>query len=360
MTRGSKLAVLAAVAAITIASPPARSALKAVGLILDVLPSPFRPLRAITPDPRVSTVTLGGTSADIVAPRGFSPAPGIVLVHGATTSGKDDPRLRDVAHALARSGRRVVIPQLGLRNQRLDVQDEERIRDAVEFAAGDSTAGVLAFSYGAALCLVALAEESELQMRVDFVATVGTYFDLTNLIQGVTTGTVLYKGRRIPWRPHPRAKELLPQQLAAFLDTEERKAFLSALERQEPAGLSDGPLAAYQLVSNRDPDRVEALQAALPAEVKRTIDALSPAEVVDRINFPVYALHSTNDPASPSTESKSLVQALEPRVDARLYEVSFLQHVDPTKSIFGNLREAFRIIRFTAAILRSQEGWARL
>lgn len=342
---------------VALSSPPARSAIKAVGLILDILPSPLRPLRALTPDPQMTTIQLGDTQADVYQPRGLSFAPSLVLVHGAAPGGKDDPRLRGLAVALARSGRKVIVPDLALKEQRLDIRDASRIRRAVAIAAGRSTAGVLAFSYGAALTLVALAEQPPVQDKVNFVATVGTFFDLSNLIQGVTTGTVPYRGRQIPWTPHPRAKELLPGQFAALLGDSEGRSLLSALKREDLEGLTAGTASVYELLKNRDPARVAALEAALPPELKALLNRLSPATVANRLRVPLFALHSDNDPASPPTESKLLVESLQPRLEARLYEVSFLQHVDATRSPFANLKEGTGIIRFAARILGAQEGW---
>src|SRR3989454_6840974 len=163
---------------VILVSPPVRGLLKGALLVPEVVPSPVHPLTGILPRPQRREVHLSKGDADWYRPRGHATAPGIVLVHGANPGGKDDARVVGLAVALAREGRQVLVPQLGLREQRLDGADSLRIGEAVAFLAGRShrKVGVLAFSYGAGLALVALAEQPGVQGRTAFVATIGTYF----------------------------------------------------------------------------------------------------------------------------------------------------------------------------------------
>src|SRR6267143_2989613 len=130
---------------VIMASPPARAGVKGLLLVPEVIPSPAHPLSLITPSPRRSLVHLADGEADLYRPRalvGFAAAPGVVLIHGANPGGKDDPRIVGLAEALARAGRRVLVPQLTLRLQRLDPNDPLRIREAVSFLAGRTPAKV--------------------------------------------------------------------------------------------------------------------------------------------------------------------------------------------------------------------------
>ncbi|MGH2812139.1 MAG: alpha/beta hydrolase family protein, partial [Actinomycetota bacterium] len=321
--RRRRFAAAFLVVAIALLSPPFRSRVKAVLLVLEVLPSSVRPLSVITPEPRRTDVSLAGGPADLYRPRGFSNPPGVVLIHGANPEGKDDPRVRSLAAALSRTGRRVLVPQFELRHGRLDLEDLRLCRQAVSFLGRD--VGVLAFSYGGGLALVALAEEPEVQERVAFVATVGTYFDLAHIIQGVTTGTVPYRGRDLPWRTATNARDQAAEQLAAFIEDRPGEALGRAWRSSNPDLLDPETRAIYDLLANEDPARVRSLLRALPDDLLGLIERISPSSWTDRIHAPVYALHASTDPAAPPTESLLLVEALAPRVEARFYEVDFLE-----------------------------------
>lgn len=340
-------------------SPPVRSRGKGALLVLEALPSPVRPLAALTPEPRRTEIAVAEGRADLYRPRGFSSPPGIVLVHGANPRGKDDPRVVGLAGALARGGRQVLVPQLGLRNRRLDLEDPRRIRAAVRLLAVRGRVGVMAFSYGAGLSLVALVEEPELQRRVAFVATVGTYFDLLHILQGVTTGTVPYRGRTVGWRTVPEARDLVAEQLAEFSGGAPGAALREAWKTRDPSGLDAEGRAIYELLANRDPERVAELASALPERLRDLLAALSPSRVADAVSVPIYALHARNDPAAPPTESRLLVEAVRGRVDARYFEVDLLEHVSPVASPLARLGDARRLAAFAGIVLRAQEGWPR-
>ncbi|MGH2690147.1 MAG: hypothetical protein ACRDKW_15280, partial [Actinomycetota bacterium] len=198
------VAVVLMAVVLTGVTPPGRSALKA-GLLVVQVASPLRPLDVVTRDPDRRGIRLpGGSAADLYRPRGWSEAPGVVVVPGANAAGKDDPALVQFATALARSGRRVLVPQLELRHRRLDLGDPRRIGEAVLALAGDGTVGILGFSYGAGLALVAVGDDPRVRRHTAFVATVGTYFDAVNLVRGVTTGVVPDAGgRTAAWEAAP-------------------------------------------------------------------------------------------------------------------------------------------------------------
>lgn len=353
-------AALLLVALAVAASPPVRSRAKGALVAIEALDFPVRPLGWITPPPHEREIELPTTTADLYRARGFSHQAGIVLVHGANPGGKDDPRIVDLARALARSGRRVLVPQLGLRHERLDRRDTTRILDAIDRLASDGAVGVIAFSYGGGLTLVALGDETAAQDNVAFVATAGAYYDLRNIVQGVTTGTVPYGGRAVTWTADPEGRDVLASQLAFLLGGTKGAILRRAWDRRDPSDLDRGVRAVYELLVNRRAERVDSLIDELPARIKRLSRELSPSRVVDRIRLPVFALHARDDPASPPTESRLLIEALDGRVEAHLVEVGNLRHLTPTKSPLRSLREGAKIAGFTGLILRVQEGWPRL
>jgi dienelactone hydrolase len=347
-----------------LASPPVRANVKGLLLMPEVIPSPAHPLSLFTPNPRRSVVHLADGEADLYRPRalvGFAAAPGVVLVHGANPGGKNDPRIAALAEALARAGRRVLVPELSLRFQRLDAADPFRIREAVSLLAGrgPGKVGVLAFSYGAGLTLVALAEQPAIQAHVAFVATVGTYFSLFDLLQGATTGTVPYRGTTVTWHPDPQARALAAEQLETFLGPTDGAALHASLNAGDPTGLAPGPRSVYDLLANRDPARFDLLAGRLPGGLTDRLSALSPVRSINRVTVPVLALHARTDQASPPTESRALIAALKGRVVTRLVIVGDLSHVTPTVSILRDLRDALRVADFASTAIRAQEGWPR-
>lgn len=342
------------------ASPPVRSRAKGTLIAIEAFDLAVRPLTWTTLPPHERDIDLSSTRGDLYRARGFSKQAGIVLVHGANPDGKDDPRVVDLARAVARAGRRVLVPQLGLRHERLDRHDTTRIRDAIAWLASDGPVGVLAFSYGAGLTLVALGDQPSAQEDVAFVATVGTYYDIRHVAQGVTTGTVPYGRETVPWEAHPEAREVLARQLAFLLGSKKGALLRRAWEGRAPNDLPPDVRSVYEWLVNRRAERVDALTDRLPRDVRRLAADLSPSRVVHRIRVPVIALHARDDPASPPTESRLLVEALEGRVDTRLVEVGILRHVTPTKSPLRALREGGKIASLAGEILRAHEGWPRL
>lgn len=352
-------ALIAAVAMLT--TPPARALLKAALLVPEVVPAPVHPLTWLTPGPRRQQISLPAGVADLYRPAGLVDAPGLVVVHGANAGGKDDPRVIALAGAFAREGRRVIVPQLGLRNQRLDPADPQRIRDAIASLASvtGSKVGVLAFSYGAGLSLVAIAEQPAIQRHVAFVATVGTYYNLFDLLEGATTHKVPGHGGLVDWNPDPSALGLAAAQLADFLGGADGTALSSAWAAQAPGNLSARARPVYDLLANRDPGQFGTLVAALPLDLVAKLDELSPSQWIDHIRVPVYALHARTDPASPPAESEQLVGALRGRLRTRLSVVGNLSHVSPTRSLLRDVADAARLADFAGTALRAQEGWPR-
>ena len=355
MGRKTPIAIAASIGALA-GTPAGRSAAKATLLLTEILPSPLHPLRAITKAPRITRIDLPRGKADLYERR--AGAPGVVLIHGANIGGIDDPRVQGLAAALARAGRTVLVPALALAERRMDVEDLARILDAVDSLADQSgPVVIIAFSYGAALALSALEERPSIQARVRAVATIGTYFDLVHLIQGVTTGQVLSGDRLHPWRPPAAAMEQVTPLLAGFLGGEQADAITTALATHDGDRLSAAARAVYEVIANDDPRRTEALVAALPPDIRGTLQRMSPARHAGALRVPVYALHSRVDPAAPAVESVELVEAVRRRARARLFLIGSFHHVTPTGTARNRLRDAPQLVGFATAILRAQEHW---
>ena len=114
----------------------------------------------------------------------------LVLVHGATAEGKDDPRARRAARLLARAGFDVTLPTIaGLTRGRLRPDDVKPVIAAV--AAAERPAVVVAVSVGSGPALLAAADP-RVRDRVALVLTLGGYGSATELVRFYLTGDYEY------------------------------------------------------------------------------------------------------------------------------------------------------------------------
>jgi pimeloyl-ACP methyl ester carboxylesterase len=265
-----------------------------------------------------------------------------------------------VANALARSERVVFVPTLELFQQRFVEDDIDRIvRGAAALANLDLVRGpvtILGFSYGGSFALIAAAD-ARLAGRISLVAVFGAYYDMIGLVQAVTTGVSLVDGRRIPWQGHPLAEVILRAQAVTLAPQKEQGELLQALEGKEsPDGLSPAGRAIYDLLVNEDPARTFDLAARLPEDARDLLAGFSPSSVAGRIDVPVVAMHSTDDPAVPYGEAVRLVQGIP---EARLVTVEAFSHVDfsvrSPAAWFRAADDVWTAWRFTSWILAAQE-----
>lgn len=284
--------------------------------------------------------------ADLWRPGGPPPHRGLVLVHGLTAEGKDDPRLRWAAGLLTRGGLAVMVPDLpALRQQRLRPEDGRVVTAAAARLA--ASAGVhgealtfLAVSVGSAPALAAAVDPAVVS-RVRLVVTLGGYAEARELIRYFTTGAYGFAGISGRARFDPGVtRSFLALNLDIVRDPREREAVSAALAgRPLPAAAGSEARAILAVLTNQDPARVDPLLAALPAETRVLLDALSPARHVSRLRARLVLVHGRDDPAVPVTESLRLAAAAHPD-RTRLVLVDLLSHIEgrlPTRRQLGDL-----------------------
>jgi acetyl esterase/lipase len=317
------VAALAAVTALGLL-PPVQARGKAMAVLAEAVglnfPRPFAP----TVDRREAT--LDGVTGDLYVPARRSPP--ILLVLGAAQQGTDDPRAVRLARSLARAGRVVFVPDLTLAQRRFDPADLDRIaRSVVALDEHPGTSGrvvVLGISYGGSFALVASADP-RVRDRVDRVAVFGAYWDLIGVIQAVTTGVSIAGGGSLPWESHPMARDILVHHAAELAPPPDRVSLRAALGGGDPSQLSPEARAIFDLLTNRDPARVEELAARLAPEARSVLERFSPSSVAGAIETPVVAMHSTDDPAVPYGEALRLKAGL---AGVQLITVRSFRHVD--------------------------------
>jgi pimeloyl-ACP methyl ester carboxylesterase len=335
--------------------PPVQARGKALAVLAEAVGIDFP--RPFAPQIRRTDVSLDGVTGYLYAPE--RPSPPILLIPGAAPLGKDDPRVVRLARSLARAGRVVFVPDLALYQRRFEEQDIDRIvRSALALGSHPACEGkvlLLGISYGGSFALVAAADD-RVRGRLAQVATFGAYFDLVGVIQAVTTGSSLIDGIPVPWNGHPLSRTILEEHAIPLAPRPERPALRAALASGQPGDLSSEARAVFDLLRNTDPERTPELASKLPDQAREFLADFSPSSVAGRLDVPVIAMHSTDDPAVPYGELIRLRRALP---EARVVTVSSFRHVDPSTSAPGGwtalVADAWDAWRFTSWLLEAQE-----
>ena len=353
------VAVVAAVARpVTLRGVALVTVVEALGF--DGVPRPFAPDVDRTP------TVVGGVEVDRYAPVPSDSAragrrPAIVLLPGATPTGRDDQRVVAIARSLARADRVVLVPELAVYQETLVATDIDRIVDVAAASAVDHEVVVLAgLSFGGSLGLIA-ADDPTVRESIGLVATFGAYADLAGVIQAVTTGVSLVDGERIAWSPDPRAEQIVRDQLLGLVPDEDRTRIEAAVAAGlgSPVGgvatsLPDDLQAVVELVTADDPSQVLAAVDRAPAAVRERITAVSPARAAPDLDVDIVAMHTVDDPVIPYGELARLTRTYP---DAEPLTLTTFDHVglgDGGQSWWVTARDLWRTARFVHAILAAR------
>jgi pimeloyl-ACP methyl ester carboxylesterase len=261
-------------------------------------------LTAVTAAPRRDSLPLAWAADRYQAPRLAAAGP-LVLVHGFTPEGKDDPRVRQAAALLARAGFDVAVPTVpGLTRGRLRPDDVEPVVAAIAaLAAGRGRPlTVIGVSVGAGPALLAAADP-RVRDGIATVVSVGGYASALELLRFFLTGDYAWGDARGHVDHDP---DLLDAFIAANAD------------------LVDAP--TRQALAARDRARITALLATPPPDLRRLLDALSPERVASDVRARLVLVHGRADRAVPFTESLRLAAARPARTTVVL--VGVLGHVE--------------------------------
>ncbi len=296
-------------------------------------------------DPEVETLRYHGETglqvADLYRPPGESRG-NLVLIHGFTEEGKDDPRLTAFAESLARSGFRVLAPHIEqIRQLDWGPRSVDEVTDALAHmedrpGSRDLPTGAATLSLMSGPVLLAASSPHHAE-QVDFLVTIGGYYDVYAWIAFLTTGYDPLSGRRMDDGPQVDVKWALLDALSYRADDPEVRGALARIavrRRINPdadvdslvARLDGDALALFELLDNTDPERVQARLDALPDQYRDDLDALNIASR-DLTDLPVelILIHGKDDTVIPISHSERLAERA-PR--ATLYRSGGLMHVE--------------------------------
>jgi pimeloyl-ACP methyl ester carboxylesterase len=297
-----------------------------ISSVLDV-PVLTPAIEAESGEPRQSDVRIAGNPSLVVRPAGEGPWPTIFLVNGTVPEGRKLPAVRNLAEGFARAGYLVAVPDLpGLTEDRITPQTADaatqvalEISDRPEVEGGK--VALVGVSTGATLSLLA-AEDPRLKGKVSLVAGVAPYTNIKTVLSVATTG--YYRGsdgelvcyEATPFLSYVVARSLvatLPpgedrRTLAAELETTGRESPdpLSGLRSRRTGDLGPDARSVVELLANRDPERFDALYAALPDETRHDLEELSPLAGTERIRVPVELATGPHDKYFPPSQSYAL------------------------------------------------------
>ncbi len=293
----------------------------------------------------------------------------MVMVPGVAPTGRNDARLVAFATTMARSRFEVLVPDLPrMRALQVSGEDARILADAAIYLdrrGPTRPLGMTAISFAAGPAVGALFEPG-VDGRVDFLLTIGGYYDIEAVITFFTTGYFREKPSA-PWQyrtPNRYGKWVFVLSNAPRLDdAADREALTEmALRRLDNpttdiADLVDrlGPdgRSIYDLLANGDPNRAESLIAALPASVLAEAESLD----IQRRDLSGLAtrfllIHGYDDSMIPETESMAFARAVAPG-RARLYLLDSLDHVNPREP---GLVDSVRLLDAVYDVLSLRDG----
>jgi len=249
----------------------------------------------------------------------------LLLVHGASPTGKDDEQLVLLANDLARAGFLVLVPDFeGMKTLRIRTSDAEDILQSFLYLCRSEHAGprggMLGISYGAGPMLLAAADP-RIRDKVSVVTTLGGYYDLRTVMSFALTGANEYGGLRgyvrpeapLRWMVAYRNLDLLRssddrEKLRKIIET--RNRYDSATAESLARALGPEGRAIHAFLVNTRQERFAPLYENLPLQVREYVYQLSPARAIHYITASFIVIHGIDDQFVPYTESVRLADAV--------------------------------------------------
>jgi dienelactone hydrolase len=303
----------------------------------------------------------GSVRYRLYVPQGVKNPGGVVLLHGVHHLGIEDPRLWNLARALAGAGVLVMTPELqDLADYRVTARTIDVIGDSAMVLSTrmQREVGLIGLSFAGGLSLLTAAKP-EYAPKIGFVLAIGAHDDMgrvarffaANVIArpdgteatltaheyGVLVLAYAHLEDFFSPRDVPVAREALREWLWEKPDAMKAAAALS------PAGQKEFD----ELLHHRD-----LLRNALLQEItlhKNEMEAVSPHGHMAALHAPVYLLHGAGDTVIPASETLWLAKDVPPQ-DLKTSLISnALVHVDMGSKV--RWHEQWQLVDFMAQVL---------
>ncbi|HEX9256588.1 MAG TPA: alpha/beta hydrolase, partial [Candidatus Angelobacter sp.] len=246
---------------------------------------------------------------DVKSPGGF------VLLHGVHHLGIEDPRMWNLARALAGAGVLVMTPELqDLTDYRVTVRTIDVIGDSAVVLSKrmDRTVGVIGLSFAGGLALLA-ANRSEFRDKIGYVVAIGAHDDMGRVARFFAANVIARPdGIETPFQAHEYGVLVLAySHLEDFFSARDVPIAREALRQwlwEQPDALKtaaalspDGQKKLDLLLHHRDQIR-EPLLAEITLH-KDEMAAVSPHGHLAQLHTTVFLLHGAGDTIIPSSET---------------------------------------------------------
>jgi len=328
---------------------------------------------------QVPAASAGAVAVDIYRPPDGDAHGALVMAIGAADRIRDHPGVVRLSKAVSRAGIVVVVPDMYY-----PIKDQETLpRDVRELTGAFSSnvegmvatidwlrsqdyvdpekVGVVGFSAGGGIALMAAADPS-ISNDIDFVVTLGTYYDMVDLISAITTNSVTYDGQTAPWEPRLKAVRLMYSSIFSFLPEAGDREILERIYIEEDAAalsqvprLSEKGRELHEAFASSDRERLLALWRELSPGDVAVLEGISPSTYVTDLHTDLYILSDRTDDYIPHVESLRLRdEASDNGTEVHYLEFRAFNHVEPDGAgdPIGLLGDTTKLINMTWRLLQ--------
>jgi acetyl esterase/lipase len=221
--------------------------------------------------------------------------------------------------------------------------------------------GVVGFSAGGGIALMAAADPS-VRNDIDFVVTLGTYYDMVDLISAITTKSVTYDGESTPWEPRLKAVRLMYSSIISLLPDAGDREILERIYIEgdsaaltQVSRLSEKSRELHEAFVRSDKERLRALWKELAPDDVAVLEGISPSTYVGDLHTDLYILSDRNDNYIPHVESLRLRdEASGNGTEVHYLEFRAFNHVEPDGAgdPIGLIGDTTKLIHMTWRLLQ--------